>query len=325
MRNRTLLQLLIPFTLFTYMTAADTHPSEEKNAEAPWSRDSVVQSVSELERARQNALEALRESVAKMAHERAIRLGDYNHSLAQEHETEKISETLAAADVVKAAASVEVAKAKAGRDIAQAVASVEKVKNSQQKDAPNSKVLQQVEITATKKIAHAIDSVKKAESDAAQQVERAGRNALATQHRPVVLAHPQEALSVAHDVGSVEIARAVSAVKIARAVSAVEITRSIVDAEASKPLDESAAFQPLPGDLPLDRVKANAAAAIANSVAKVEISKANALADIARAVAITQIAEILEKRAKQEKEALEQTAKRRAASTYPRLLIRIEE
>ena len=331
MKKKNLLWL-IPLSILMADTSihkkADSNLPEEEKAEAPWSRASVAKSVDESDRARQKAIEALRASVSKVERERDIRLGEGDDPQAAESTESKIAESLSAAEVTKSAASVEVAKANAGTKIAKAVASVEEARNTltQEGDGKNPE-LEKVKTAAAGKIRDAIASVETAKEKAAERIVNAGKAVASSKNRPAqkVLAHPEEVLAIANSVSTVETARAISAVKISRAVSAVEITKTVAAAGSPIPIAESHSIHFERQHIPLEDVKAKAAASIANSIAKVEVSKANALADMAKAVAIVKMAEIVdeqERRRYEEEMKMAEEAKKRASSTYPRVLIR---
>ena len=334
MKKKSLLWL-IPLSILMADTSVhkkvDLYPSEEKKVEAPWSRASVIKSVDEIDRARQKAIEVLRASIAKAERERDIRMGGGNDSQAVESTESKITESLSAADVTRAAASVEVAKARASTKIAKAVASVEKARNSltQKSDGKNPE-LEKAKREAAGKIHQAIASVEAAKEKAAEQITKAGKTVASDKSRPAqkVLAYPNEALTVANGVSAVEIARSVSAVKISRAVSAVEITKTIADTRSPEPAAGTDRIHLERQRVPLEEVKAKAAASIANSIARVEVTKANALADMAKAVAIVKMAEIMDEQNREQYENginLAEEAKKRGSSTYPQVLIKVIE
>jgi hypothetical protein len=328
-----ILLLLMPISLLlaAQPELADTqNPSplqvvEEDQLKEPWSRESVIRSVEAVDRARQKTVQTLEKSVARVLAARERYPKENNATIAivddKKGSTEKITESLAAGEIAKAVAYVEATKANAAAKITKAAASIEVARHTSLAEEGRGESLEDLKEKAMEEIAQAVASVEIAKAKAAQIIIKATESVELSKSKPAkTLAHPQEALSIAKDVSAVEVARAVSAVEIAKAVSAVEITESLAHIESSKPSDKGNTFHPATGSIPLEAVKAKAAASIAGSIAKVEVTKANAIAEIAHSVAAVKIAEIAENTRKlRNKE-----NKARGNSTYPTVLIRLK-
>ncbi|MEA3455445.1 MAG: hypothetical protein U9R26_02955 [Campylobacterota bacterium] len=330
--KKTSLLLLLPITMLcadtpNILTPSHTPPQSLETAEeTPWSRDTVMDAVDSVERARKKSALKLKASVAKVLQARAAQMSDANTSSEAKRDLIKINEALSIANIAKSAAYVEVVKANATSEIAKAVASVKIAKQKFLSEGSVDEIsLKLTKAKAFDRIAEAVASVEIAKAKATGQIIKATESVeLSKTESEKALAHPKEALSIAKNVSAVEIARAASAVEVARAVSAVEITESIAEAKASKPIETVITFHPASHRVPLADVKAKAAAKIAGSVAKVEVTKANAIAEIAHAVARVEIAEVQDDRAKKQyQQDAGEEAKKNGSSTYPAILIRM--
>ena len=326
--------LLIPISILCADTPNSVSPnattppqSLEAEEAAPWSRDMVIQSVESVEQARQKSALKLKASVAKVLQARAAHMSDANASSDAKGDLIKINEALSIAKIAKSAAYVEVIKANATSEIAEAVASVEIAKQVLLSEGGSNKVsLKSTKAKAFDKIAKAVASVEIAKAKAAEQIIKATESVDLSKTGPTeTLAHPKEALSIAKNVSAVEIARAASAVEVARAVSTVEVTESMAEIKALKPTETANTFHPAVHRVPLEDIKAKAAATIAGSVARVEVTKANAIADIAQAVATVEVAEVEDAHAKiSESKRNEIEHRERDSLPYPTILIRVE-
>ncbi len=321
--------LLIPLSILcadTPNSVSPTTPPQSLEAEeaAPWSRDTVLQSVQSVEQARQKSALRLKASVAKVLQSRAAHMSDTNASSEAKRDLVKINEALSIANIAKSAAYVEVVKANATSEIAEAVAAVKIAKHIfLSEGGVDEASLKLTKAKAFDQIAKAVASVEIAKAKATERIIKATESVeLSKTTSAEALAHPKEALSIAKNVSAVEIARAASAVQVARAVSTVEITESMAQIKASKPADTAHTFHPVTHTIPLEDVKAKAAAAISNSVARVEVTKANAIADIAQAVAKVEIAEAEDIRTNAYENKQEEAEKR--INTYPRILLKVE-
>ena len=120
--------LLIPISIIyadtTIITDTDHTVSTQTQEIDHWSRDTVIESVHSVERARRKAALRLKASVARVLQSRAAHMSDDASSLEAKRDLIKINESLSIANIAKAVAYVEVAKANAAAKIAEAVASV---------------------------------------------------------------------------------------------------------------------------------------------------------------------------------------------------------
>jgi hypothetical protein len=321
--------LLIPISILCADTPNSVSPnpttppqSLEAEEVAPWSRDMVIRSVESVEQARQKSALKLKASVAKVLQARAAHMSDANASMDAMEDLTKINEALSIAKIAKSAAYVEVIKANATSEIAEAVASVKIAKQSFLSEGDVDEAsLKLTKAKAFDQIAKAVASVEIAKAKAREQIIKATESVELSKTSPAeALAHPKEALSIAKNVSAVDIARAASAVEVARAVSTVEITESMAEIEASRPVERANTFHPMTRKIPLEDIKAEAAATIAHSVARVEVTKANAIAEVAHAVAIVKIAEVQDSQVKKR----EAETRRNGSTTYPKILLKVE-
>lgn len=323
--------LLIPISILYGETPNIVSPnpvSLEAEETAPWSRDAVIQSVESVEQARQKSVLKLKASVVKVLQARAAQMSDSNASSETKRDLIKINEALSVANIAKSAGYVEVVKANASSKIAEAVASVKIAKQRfLAEDGVDEISLKLTKAKAFDQIAQAVASVEIAKAKAREQIIKATESVELSKTRSAeALTHSKEALSIAKNVSAVEIARAASAVQIARAVSTVKITKSMAEAKASKPTEMVITFRPATHRIPLEDLKAKAAAKIAGSVAKVEVTKANAIAEIADAVATVEIAEAEDIRTNTQNNKRDETERDVGTriSTYPTILLKVE-
>ncbi|WP_148154632.1 hypothetical protein [Sulfurovum sp. NBC37-1] len=242
----------------------------------------ILNSFAEVVKARTEAIQTLKETVAQIEAERAHR-GEEN--LSSDGIQTRIAETKSVAQIAQSVAKVEISKIDAKEKIVLSVDEMAK----KQASAIDEQALKKEKLKAMKNIANAISQVEVQKAKATQNIILATGNVERSRMQPEPKVVDEEA--------TLSVAKSHAAVKIARSVSAVEIRQAVSKAELVKALpkkDIEVLLQMRREDVSLEEIKAKARAAIARAAAKVEVARAAALSEIAKTVAAVEIAQFLD-------------------------------
>jgi len=296
--NKVMVILSIGALLFFQLHAEDTRDRV---------RNEILNSLDEVDKARQVTIDELRETVRSIEDERAGR-DDENQS--EETIGTKIVESQALGTIAQSVAKVEIAKVNAKEKTVHAII---KVKGVELRQASAAKI-EKEKALAAKKIAKAITSVEVAKAKAAKTI--------INETKKVELSKTKVQHNSSDNASALKIAKNISAVKIARSVSAVEITEAVSNVKIAKVLldeDVILSLKEQYEDLTLNEIKLKAKADISTIRAKMEVVRAKSLADIAQIVSFVEIAEAI----KTQNENEENIQSGNKNSTYPKEFIKL--
>lgn len=238
-------------------------------------KNEIIKSVEEVDKAREEMIRELAQTISTIERERAVRGGESNTVPSGET---KVMEAKAIGEIAESTAKVEIAKIQATTDIVKAIDCVAQIGS-----------IDEAEASAVQSISAAVSSVEVAKADAFKTMIVSTGEVERSKNR--------EGKQFIDDASALTVAKNVSAVKIAKAVSAVEIAKAVSAAELSRLLPHETLVKLLGVDyntLSIKELEIKAAAAISTAVSKVEVAKANALIDIARVVAYIEMVKELD-------------------------------
>ncbi len=241
----------------------------------PYSRETVrheiLQALHNAEKAREEAILAIRKEVKEIE---SLRAGsDEKSAAAAIHH--RIVEAESVADIAETTAEVEKAKIKASVQIAHAVDKMERLKASN----PPRETLKQAEYETLRKIAHAVAYVEKVKAHATKKIVDVTVDAEKRKTQtPPQYVDPQAKLLEARSHAESRIAASVASVEVMRALAKAEMLKELPAPRSTDRID-------------IDKVEAKAKARIAKAIADAEKARSKAMAEIADAVATVKAAQ----------------------------------